>query len=165
VNHTKFNKTKCKFLHLCTDNLKHKYRLDWECLKAGLRRRTWGWWMKNSTWVSNMHLQSRKQTLPWAASKEMWPAGQGRWFSHFTPLLWNLICSTVFKSEVLNIGKTWTCWGVSRGGYENYQRAGAPLLPRQAEWAGLVQPGEEKVLGRPCAFDRPLTPKQGVQES
>jgi len=25
---------------------------------------------------------------------------------------------------------------------KDYQRAGAPLLPRQAEGAGLVQPGE-----------------------
>jgi len=29
-------------------------------------------------------------------------------------------------------------------GHEDYQRAGAPPLRRQAEGAGLIQPGEEK---------------------
>lgn len=32
----------------------------------------------------------------------------------------------------------------SRGGHRDAQRAGAPLLGRQAERAGAVQPGEEK---------------------
>ena len=29
-------------------------------------------------------------------------------------------------------------------------RAGAPLLQRHAEGAGLVQPGDEEALGKPC---------------
>ena len=34
-------------------------------------------------------------------------------------------------------------------GHEDDQRAGAPLLWRQAEGSGLIQPGEEKVPGKP----------------
>ena len=38
-------------------------------------------------------------------------------------------------------------------GHEDGQRAGAPLLQRQAEGARLLQSGEEKALGRPhCGF-------------
>jgi len=34
-------------------------------------------------------------------------------------------------------------------GHKDYQRAGAPLLSRKAEGAGLVQLGEEKAAVRP----------------
>lgn len=39
---------------------------------------------------------------------------------------------------------TWTCWSKSGGGHRGNERAGAPLLQRQAERAGAAQPGEEK---------------------
>lgn len=35
-----------------------------------------------------------------------------------------------------------TCWSESRGGHKRVPRAGAPLLWRQAERAGVVQPLE-----------------------
>jgi len=34
--------------------------------------------------------------------------------------------------------------------HKDDQRAGRPLLQRKAERVGVVQPGEEKALGRPC---------------
>ena len=37
----------------------------------------------------------------------------------------------------------------SRGGHENDQRTGVPLLWREAERAGVIQSGVEKVLVRP----------------
>ncbi|GAB0188601.1 cAMP-dependent protein kinase inhibitor alpha [Grus japonensis] len=44
-NHVKFNKAKCKILHMGWGDPKHNYRLDREW-----RRRTWGcWWMRSST--------------------------------------------------------------------------------------------------------------------
>jgi len=43
----------------------------------------------------------------------------------------------------------WSGWSRSRGSHKNDQRAGAPLPWRQVEGAGLVQPREEKVPGRP----------------
>ena len=45
--------------------------------------------------------------------------------------------------------KEWSCWNGSRGGHKDDQRAGAALLLRKAEAAGLVQPGEERALEIP----------------
>ena len=48
-------------------------------------------------------------------------------------------------------------------GHEDDQRAGAPLLRRQADRAAVLQPGEQKALGRPCSC-LPV-PKGALQES
>ena len=44
-----------------------------------------------------------------------------------------------------------TCWSKCRGGLKDDQRAGAPLLWGKAERGGVVQPGEEQAMGRPCS--------------
>jgi len=43
ANLMKFNKAKCKFLHMCQGNPKHKYRLAENGLRAGPPRRTLGY--------------------------------------------------------------------------------------------------------------------------
>lgn len=48
------------------------------------------------------------------------------------------------------------------GGHKEDQRAGAPLLWREVEVTGLVQPWEQKVLGRP--FSSLPTFKGGLQK-
>lgn len=49
--------------------------------RAALRRRILGCWlMKDSTWAGHVHLQPRRPTVPWAASRKACPAGQERWF-------------------------------------------------------------------------------------
>ncbi|GAB0175872.1 cAMP-dependent protein kinase inhibitor alpha [Grus japonensis] len=64
VNCMKFNKAKCKVLHMGQCNPKHNYRLggEWTCVC---------WWMKSSTGASNVRLQPRKPATSWAASKEV----------------------------------------------------------------------------------------------
>jgi len=57
-------------------------------LRVAPRRRIWGCWlMKDSTWVGDVHLQLRRPTISWVASRETWPAGWGRWFCPSTLLL------------------------------------------------------------------------------
>lgn len=51
------------------------------------------------------------------------------------------------SSGAPNIRKTWNSWSKARGGHKIGKRIGAPALQRQAEEAGAVQPGEEKVYG------------------
>lgn len=55
------------------------------------------------------------------------------------------------------------CWSKPRGGHEDAQRAGKPLLWRQVERIGVIQPGEGKGPGRPhCGL---LLPKESLLEA
>lgn len=71
------------------------------------------------------------------------------WFCPSTPLSWDPSYSAASSSRVPNIGGTWSCWTEYRGDHRDAQRAGAPLLWRQAVRVGAVQGGEEKAPGRP----------------
>lgn len=79
-NLMRFNKAKCKTLHLRWGNSYYQYKLGDKRIEHIPTKMTQGyWWMASWTWDSNMPLQLRKPTVSWAASKEAWPAGQGRW--------------------------------------------------------------------------------------
>ena len=85
--------------------IKHKYRLgrEWNGLRAALRRRTCGCWLKRrSTWPGNVHLQSRKPTVCWAASKEDGQQVRRRSFSPSVLPWWGPTWSTVLCSGTLS---------------------------------------------------------------
>jgi len=87
VNHMKFNKAKCKVLHVVGTIPNTSTGWVESGSRAALRRRTWGYrWMRSSTRAGNVRWQPRKPTVPWAASGEVWPAGRGRGFCPFTLL-------------------------------------------------------------------------------
>jgi len=96
-----------------------------------------------------VHTQTRRPTVPWAASPAAQAQGEGG-YSAF------LLCSgatpprsPASSSGALSTGQTWSFWSGARGHHSNDPRAGVPLLGEKAEGAGAVQPGEEKAPGRP----------------
>lgn len=74
-------------------------------------------------------------------------SAERRFYVHHTRILF--CCFPIFAVVKIKLIK-------SRGGHQDAQRVGALLLGRQAEEAGVVQPGEEKAVGRTyCVFSVP----------
>ena len=85
-------------------------RMDWE-------QPYWGEGLGGAGWqTSYVHLQPRRPTVSWAASRETWPAGQGKWFCPSTLLWRNPTWSSASSSGALSTGKTGNCWSGSRQG-------------------------------------------------
>ena len=75
----KFNKVKCKVLHLGWSNPKYVYRLG-KLTENSSAEKDVGILVdeKVDRGVSSVHLQPRRPTVFWAASKHEWPVGLRR---------------------------------------------------------------------------------------
>lgn len=121
---------------------KHKYRLGKE-------------WIENSPgdkkdlgtrsvpWAGNVHLLPAKQALSWAASKEAWPTGQGRWFCPSVPVLWDVTWNTASSSGSSSIRRPWTCWSESKIGRQRCPE-GASTSPVKVGWESWSFQAEEE---------------------
>ena len=68
-----------------------------------------------------------------------------------TLLSWDCTWSPVPSSGAPSTRRTWSFWSRARGGHKDDLRAGEPLVWRQADRVGVVQPAEEKAEGRPSS--------------
>jgi len=76
MNLTRFNKAKCKVLHMGQDNPKHKYRVSGEWIESSLEEKDLQVLADQKfKMTGNVRSQPRR---PWAASKDAQPAGWGR---------------------------------------------------------------------------------------
>ena len=117
VSLMRFNKVKHKVLHCGHATFTIITCWTEKGLSTAPRKRLWGYlctasWM----WASNVPSQPRKATTSWAASKQVGPAGQGRWSWPSALCQWDLTWSSVSKCRVQSRGETCTCWSSSRGG-------------------------------------------------
>lgn len=107
--------------------------------------------MRSSTWQSVCTHSPESQLCPGLYQKQPGQLGKG---GNSAPLL----CFCCVPNS-----RTWTCWRKSRGGHNEEQRAGWPLLCRQAETIWFIQSGEEKATGR--TLEHLLAPKGDLRES
>ena len=132
VNLMKFNKAKCKILHLVGGNLKHRDRLDGEWLevRAAVRRRIWGCWlMKDSTWSSTCSQEG--QPYPGLQQEQV----EGDDSPPSTLLSWDPTWNTASSSGPPNTRRTSNC-SRSRGGSRRWLKD-LSNSPTRTGWESL----------------------------
>jgi len=79
MNLMRFNKSKCKVLHLGQGNPHYQYKLEDERIVSSPSKRNLGVLVVGKLEMGQQcAITARKPTMSSAASKEVWPAGQGR---------------------------------------------------------------------------------------
>ncbi|GAB0204768.1 cAMP-dependent protein kinase inhibitor alpha [Grus japonensis] len=129
ANHMKFNKAKCKVLHMGWHNPKHNYRLRREWIESSPEEKDLGVLIDeklNMSWQCVLAAQKANHVLGCIKRSVT-----SRLREVILPLYSTLVRPHLEYCVQLwgpSTGETWSCWSESRGGHEADQRAGAPLL-------------------------------------
>ena len=129
----KFNKAKCKVLHMGWGNHKQKYRLGNEWFESSPEEKDLGVLVggkPNTRQQCALTAQKANRVLGCIKRSVGSRAREG-----ILPLYSALVrppCSAGSSSGAPDIRRTWTCWRGSRGGHKHDQGAGAPPLWGQA---------------------------------
>ncbi|KAK4831318.1 hypothetical protein QYF61_016807 [Mycteria americana] len=117
ANLRKFNKAKCKVLHMGQGNPKHKYRLGREGIEGSPEEKDLGVLVDeklNITWQCALTAQKANRILGCIQSSVASSAREG-----ILPLCSALVrppCSAASSSGAPNLRRIWTCWSESRAG-------------------------------------------------
>jgi len=149
VNHVKFNKAKCKVLHMGQSNPKHKYRLGREWLENSPEEKDLGVLVDeklNMSWQCALASQKANRILG-CIKRSVGSRSREVVLSLYSALVRPYLeyCIQLWSPQHM---KERGCAGVGpEKGHKDDQRAGVPLLRGQAKRVGAVQSGGEKTPG------------------
>jgi len=144
VDLMRFNKAKCKVLHMGQGNPHYQYRLGDEGIESSPEEKDLGVLVDEKLNMSQQGaLTAQGQPWPGLHQKQCGQQGKG---GDSAPLLCSGETPPASSSGALSTGKAWTCCSGSRGGHKNDQRAGTHHEERLKE-LGLFSLEKRRLWG------------------